>query len=188
VDRPERLVAAEDVGLPVLADLGRREDDVARVGDRFDQLVVDRRVLRGLGELDVVDDHLRAVLLQPGDQVGVERPEVLPAFLQVAERLVVDLDDDDVVGCALVAADGEACVDRAQIEVAEDVRPVRDQAETRHRHADGEEERNTQPGGGGGRSGHRIECVREASPRTSRSGLAASGGAGWGSPRGARAR
>ena len=144
VDLRDDLVSAEDVRAAVLVDLRRGEDDVARGRHRVEQGVVVFGV-RLLGELDVVRDHVRVVFGEvvddSGEALARERVAPLqPGRVEVAEGLVVDRDDNDVVRLGLVTANREAQVDGVELEGAEQVRPVRDQREPGRCEADAEEE------------------------------------------------
>ena len=116
----EPLLAAEDVRLAVLADLGRAEDDVAGAPRREDQPVVGARIVGLLGELDVVGDHARMVggdvLEHRGEAVARERP----TLVERVERDVVGADHDQVPGRAL-PAQAEARVDGVQLGLSHDV-------------------------------------------------------------------
>ena len=152
------LVSAEDVRAAVLVDLRRGEDDVAGARHRVEKEVVVFGV-RLLGELDVVRDHVRPVLGEVVDHAG-EAParEGVAARqagrVEVAEGLVVDRDDDDVVRPRLVAANRESHVDRVELEAAEQVRPVRDQGEAGRGEADAEEKRDAKSRSRPGPLGH----------------------------------
>ena len=77
--RTSGLLAAEDLGGAVLADLGGAEDHVARAARREDERVVgDDRLLAvagALGELDVVDDRLGPVAEISFERLGDVRRE-----------------------------------------------------------------------------------------------------------------
>ena len=66
---------------------------------------------RGLGELDVVDDLARARGMQASNDPCVERARERPLLAERAEGLVVDRDDDHVIG-PLGAAQVEARLER----------------------------------------------------------------------------
>ena len=142
------LVAAEDVRAPALADLRRRQDEVAGLRHGLDE----GRVLLDLGllrELDVVGDDLRAVRVQLVDDrcevAPRERPaNAFAAGIEEAERVVVDRDDGDVLGRRLRPANREANVDAVQLEAAEEVRPEGDQPEAGGCKADAEKQRHLQ--------------------------------------------
>ena len=61
--------------------------------------------------------------------------------VEVAEGDVVDRDDLDLRGRGLGAADRKPRIDRVELELAKDVRPVGDEAEPGGREADAEEQR-----------------------------------------------
>ena len=177
-------VSAEDRRLALGTDLGGCKDDVPRRTDRIHELHVVRANGRRLRELHVVDDHLRAVFRKPSDQPRVQRAERLPTLLEDVERLRVDLDDDDVAGRRLPPADRESRVDRAEVEIVEDVRPVTDEAETGHREPDCEEERYAESRAAGcTSSSHGSTLYEKAAAAQARSGRAASAWGGSGSPR-----
>ena len=96
------------------------EHGLARVAE---QRVAESVVLRGrgvLGELDVEGDRLRLALGDVLEQPGVHRPRERPLLVELVERDVVDLDDDDALWRRLVAAQREAEVDRLPLEVVEE--------------------------------------------------------------------
>ena len=88
-----------------------------------EQRVAERVVLRDrgvLGELNVEGDRLRLALGDVLEQPGVHRPRERPLLVELFERHVIDLHDDDVLGRRLVAAQREAEVDRLPLEVVEE--------------------------------------------------------------------
>ena len=113
-DLLENPSAPEHVCAPLGVHLRGGEDNTVGPIDRIDQRVVVTRV-RGLGELDVVRDRLRARLAQRVDRLCVEAARERPALLEVAEGHVVDADHHDVVRRAVAAADVEALVDRVEL-------------------------------------------------------------------------
>src|SRR5581483_6703960 len=127
-----------------LVDLRRREHDLPvrrTVGDRGVERVVLVRVLRELAELDVERDRPRIALRDVLDRLRVPRARVGPLLVgEVAERPVVDADDDDVLRSGLPAADPEASVDGLALEGVEEAEPVGDQRDARHADADEQEE------------------------------------------------
>ena len=142
------LVAPEDIGPSQRIDLGCRQDDVAGLCDGIQERQV-VSVVRLLGELDVVGDYFRPVLGETVDDfrevLARKRiPHVLLVAVEVAESDVVDRDDLDLRGRGLGAADRKPRVDRVELELAKDVRPVSDQAEPRGRETDAEEQRRLQ--------------------------------------------
>ena len=144
IELRDDLVSAEDVRAAFLVDLRRGEDDVARARHRVEQGVVVFCV-RLLGELDVVRDHVRVVFREVVDDSSEAPPlegvaPLQPGRVEVAESLVVDRDDDEIVRPGLIAANRESHVDRVELEAAEQVRPVRDEGEARRGEADAEEE------------------------------------------------
>ena len=176
----ETLLAAQELPLALVVHLGRREDEVPRGTVLVHERVVladARLALGGLAELDVVGDHLRARSFQVLDRLRVDLARERPALPEFAERRVVDLYDDDVLGRLLLAPYSEAAVDAAQLGAAEDVpagagrdqvAAVGEQRQPGRRHADGEEERDAQASA----VGHALNSVREQRPRTSRSSSA----------------
>ena len=89
-------LAAEDLRVALRVDLGRGEDRARHARDRVEQGEV-LLVLGRLGELDVVDDGLRARAAQPVDDLRVaaalERPDLVVGRV---ERLGVDRHDRDL--------------------------------------------------------------------------------------------
>ena len=77
------------------------------------------------------------------DQLGVMASADRPRLVQRRERVGVDVDEDEVGRRRLGAADVEAGAQRVGLELAEDVRSVRQQGRAGHREADPEEQRRT---------------------------------------------
>jgi hypothetical protein len=121
-DLVQELVAPEHVAAALLVRLRGGEDDVVGAVDRGDERVV---VARGrlLGELDVVDDHPRAVAAQAVDGARVVAARERPVIPSVRERLVVD-GDDEQVGCRLRVATLEALDDGLLLEAREQASEV----------------------------------------------------------------
>ena len=96
-------------------------------------VVVDH--VRRLGELDVDREPARACALDAVDHAREVAPRVRPLHLQalvrpvrvleLRERLVVDRDEHDLVRLTRRAADGEARVERPQLERLQHARRVR---------------------------------------------------------------
>ena len=170
----EALLAAEELPLALVVDLGRREDEVSgRAVLVHERVVLDDPLpaFGGLAELDVVGDHLRACRLQVLDRLGVDGARERPALPELAERRVVDLHDHDLLGRLLLPPDREASVDATELCSTEDVpaRPrsdqmasVGEQGQSGRRHPDGQEEGDAKPGP----ACHALNSVRELRPRT----------------------
>ena len=94
-DAVKELVAAEDIAAALVVRLGGGEHDVVGLVHGGDERVVVAR-RRLLGELDVVDDHPRAVAAQAVDGLRVAAPRERPVKARVRERLVVDGHDEEV--------------------------------------------------------------------------------------------
>ena len=111
----------EEIRPAVVLDLGGRHGGLTVVTDEC----VTKRVVSGrrteLAELNVESDHLRFALANLIERLRVDLSVEWPApFLVLAERDVIDLHDDDVLGRRLVAAQREAEVDRLPLEVVEE--------------------------------------------------------------------
>ena len=134
-------VLEEEIRPTVVRDLGGRDGGVTAVADEC----IAQRVVSGrrteLAELNVESDHLRLALANLIKRLRVEFSVEWPApFLVIAERRVVDLDDDDVLGRRLVAAQREAEVDRLPLEVVEEAEVEHVRGRGRDDRAQGDEQ------------------------------------------------
>ena len=129
--------APEEVDQAVPVRLGRCKYDVVRPGDRLHERVV---VLRRRVEQDVECDHLGAVGAEAIDQSRVHGPPIRPAHAQVAQRLVVDLDEDDVLRRRLRPAHVEPQVDRVELEPLHHVQSQGGERKCARRQSDAQEQ------------------------------------------------
>ena len=93
-------------------------------------------VVRLLGELDVVDDHLRLVGRHAVEGARERPAPELPALSELVERHVIDAHHDDVVRYRPLAPELEARVDRGELGAVERAGGVEQQdgAEREQRH------------------------------------------------------
>ncbi len=124
---------------------GGGEDHETRVAK---QRVAESVVLRGravLRELDVEGDRPRLALGDRFEHPGVHPPRERPLLVELLERHVVDLDDDDARGRRLVAADREAEIDGLALEVVEEAEVEQVRGGGREDRAQGNEQEEPRP-------------------------------------------